>query len=162
MNRCFFSFVLCLLSSFTALAQQQVGAEQVVGTWSGALETGGMQLPLVLHISMNSNGSLQATMDSPNQGAKGIPVQEVRLAQDSIYADVRAIGGVYAGKLTGPASIEGSWKQNSQAFPMPLRKGEAAQPKRPQEPQPPYPYQEQEVKVENTAARITLGGTLIG
>ncbi|GHA75480.1 alpha/beta hydrolase [Pontibacter akesuensis] len=141
----------------TAAAQQQ---SRVTGDWSGALRVMGTELPLVFHISPAPDGTLTATMDSPKQGAKGIPVQEVKLAQDSLYIDMKAIGGAYAGKITGPETIDGQWKQGGQSFPMQLKKGATEETKKPQEPTKPYPYQETEVTVENKTASNTLAGTL--
>ncbi|GAB3530479.1 alpha/beta fold hydrolase [Pontibacter brevis] len=121
----------------------------------------GTELPIIFHISAAPDGTLSATMDSPKQGANGIPVQSVRLVQDSLYIDIKAIGGAYAGKLTSPETIDGQWKQSGQAFALPLQKGTVTQTAtRPQEPTPPYPYQNKEVTVQNKAAGISLAGTL--
>lgn len=121
----------------------------------------GTELPLVFHIKESPDGSLTATMDSPKQGAKDIPVQSVKQVQDSLYIDMKAIGGTYAGKLSGPETIEGQWKQGGQSFALQLKKGAAAETmKRPQHPKPPYPYQHTEVTVPNKEAGITLAGTL--
>ncbi|RAU82202.1 alpha/beta hydrolase family protein [Pontibacter arcticus] len=150
-----FLYFLLLLYTSSALAQP---AAQVTGFWNGAIQTGGMQLALVFHIQ-ESNGALTATMDVPAQSAKGIPVKEVKLVQDSLFLHLPAIGGSYAGKLTAPGTIEGTWKQSGQTFAMQLKKGEAVQPKRPQEPVKPYPYKEQEVSITNSTAGIKLAGT---
>jgi len=99
-------------------------------------------------------------MDSPDQGAKGIPVQKVSIEQDSIFLNIPAIGGSYKGKLAGPDKIDGVLKQGAQAMPILLTKGEIVAAKRPQTPVKPYPYEEQEISVVNKEAGITLAGTL--
>jgi len=159
MNRILLA-LLMLLPLSAAFGQQKNQPEQVTGTWNGALSIGGTRLPLVIHIATDESGSLTATMDSPQQGAKGIPVQGVKATQDSLYLNIRAIGGTYAGKFSGPETIDGYWKQGAQSFPMQLTKGAAEALRRPQEPVKPYPYREQEVTVENKAAGIRLAGTL--
>ena len=160
MRKHYLFLFLLMLANFTTFAQQAPQPERLIGDWNGALNVGGAQLPLVFHISAAPDGTLTATMDSPNQGAKGIPVQAVKLTQDSLYIDLPAVGGAYAGKVTGPETIDGQWQQGGQAFPMQLKKGAVEPPKRPQEPQKPYPYQETEVTIDNKAAGITLAGTL--
>jgi uncharacterized protein len=160
MKRQLFTLLLAFLSVATAIAQQSVQPSQMAGSWKGALNISGTSLPLVLHISTDPSGTLSATMDSPQQGAKGIPVQEVKLIQDSLYLNIQAIGGVYAGKVTGPETIDGHWKQGGYALPMQLTKGAYEAQRRTQEPAKPYPYQELEVSVENKAAGIRLAGTL--
>jgi uncharacterized protein len=42
------------------------------GTWMGTLETGAVKLRVVFHL-VNTEDGLIATMDSPDQGAKGLP-----------------------------------------------------------------------------------------
>ena len=147
-------FILSCMA--TTFAQQH----PVVGTWNGALSIGGTKLRLVFNISNTQDGTLTATMDSPDQGAKGIPVSETRLVNDSLYLSIKAIGGSYAGKVTSPTTIDGHLKQAGMTMQIPLSKGEAAKANRPQEPTKPYPYLEREVTVENKAAGIKLAGTL--
>lgn len=153
--------LLFILSIRTAHARQAQQAERVTGNWSGSLNVMGTELPLVFHITADQGGTLSATMDSPKQGATGIPVESVRLVQDSLYINMKAIGGAYVGKLISPETIDGQWKQGGQSFALQLKKGAPTEAvKRPQEPTPPYPYQNTTVNVENKAAGITLAGTL--
>lgn len=150
--------LLLLLVSFTTMAQQPA---PLTGDWNGSLKVMGTELPLIFHISLAEDGSLSATMDSPKQGATGIPVQQVRQVQDSLYLDLKNIGAAYVGKLTGLGTIDGQWQQGGQSFALQLKKGGSAEAmRRPQEPAKPYPYQETEVTVENKAAGITLAGTI--
>ncbi|MEJ8756267.1 alpha/beta hydrolase [Pontibacter sp. H259] len=151
-------FILAaILVSVTCYAQN--ATQPITGSWNGILTIGGTKLRLVFHIQHN-NGKLTATMDSPDQGAKGIPVTSVKQVQDSIYLDIQAIRGSYAGKLTGATTIDGYMTQGGQRMHIPLTKGEAEVAKRPQLPLKPYPYQESEVTIENKTAGIQLAGTL--
>jgi hypothetical protein len=63
--------------SQSSTESQEDQMEGITGDWSGAIEAGGQKLPLVFHIGREGDG-LTATMDSPAQGAAGIPVDEVR------------------------------------------------------------------------------------
>ena len=45
--------------------------QEVAGSWHGNLEVGGTKLRLVFHLAQ-SEGGWRATMDSPDQGARGI------------------------------------------------------------------------------------------
>lgn len=153
--RCLF---FLLLLSFTARAQERL---QVSGDWSGSLSVMGTELPLIFHITENPDGSLSATLDSPKQGATGIPVQQVRLQGDSLYLNLKAIGGTYAGKRTNAQTIDGNWRQGGQSLPLQLKRGGTTEAlMRPQTPKPPFPYQSTEVTIENKAAGIKLVGTL--
>ena len=149
---------LALLGTTTVSAQKAV-----VGSWAGALNVQGMELRIVFHVEQGQDG-LTATMDSPNQGATGIPVSDVTVAGDSVTISVDRIGGRYAGVLADDgAKIEGQWTQSGQSFPLtltPADEAETAPPPRPQHPEPPYPYAVDSVTFRNDAAALTLAGTL--
>jgi len=149
---------LALFGLTTASAQ-----EAVVGSWSGVLKAGGTELRIVFHVEQGEDG-LTATMDSPDQGATGIPVSGVAVAGDSVTLAVDRIGATYKGALVEDGTkMEGQWTQSSQSFPLvltPANGGDSAPPPRPQHPEPPYPYVADSVTVRNEAAGLTLAGTL--
>jgi uncharacterized protein len=49
----------------------------LTGDWHGILKTGAMELRLVFHLKQKPDGGYEGTMDSPDQGAMGIPLSEV-------------------------------------------------------------------------------------
>ena len=153
-----FGVGLALLGSPAAFAQ-----DTVVGTWSGQLEIQGMELRVVFHVEQG-DGGLTATMDSPDQGATGIPVSRVSVAGDSVTFAVDRIGGTYEGALADDgAEIEGQWTQGGQSFPLaltPADEADTAPPPRPQHPEPPSPYAVDSVTFQNESAGLTLDGTL--
>lgn len=134
---------------------------EVVGTWHGTLTVGANDLRMVVHIETTSD-SLTATMDSPDQGATGIPVEKVAVAGDSLSLQVSVVNGRFDGEVRSEDVIEGTWTQNGQSFPLTLERGdvETAERHRPQTPEPPYPYDTTNVRVRNEGAGITLAGTL--
>lgn len=129
-------------------------AQSLSGSWNGKLSLGPQSLTIVLNIA--SDGS--CTLDSPDQGAKGIPCTTLHLSADSIRIDIPAIGGSYSARLTG-GKLVGNFVQIGYSFPLELVPGEAI-PKRPQTPTPPFNYETREVAFSNAAAGITLAGTL--
>ena len=152
-----FGVVLALLGLPTASAQ-----EAVVGSWAGTLEVSG-GLRIVFHVDEGEDG-LTATMDSPDQGATGIPVSDVTVAGDSVTLSVDRIGGTYAGVLVESGTqVEGQWTQGGWSFPLtltPADETDTAPPPRPQHPEPPYPYVADSVTVRNASAGLALTGTL--
>ena len=83
-----------ILLSITLL---QPGAQQALpleGTWTGILSPGGLNLRIVFHL-VQKNGKLTATMDSPDQGVKGIPVSRVSLVSDILELEVSSVKGLY-------------------------------------------------------------------
>ena len=82
-----------LLSGFVSVAQS------LSGSWSGSIDVGAAKLPLVFHIS-DAPAGLTATMDSPAQGAKGIPVDSVSCEGMTVRMAIVKLG----------VTIEGMWR----------------------------------------------------
>jgi len=156
---------LIIISSafFIVSAQQQDISEiSIEGIWEGKLKVPGVELIIVFKISKNPDGTLTATMDSPDQGATGIPVEEVIFKDNTLRLEVKSAGGVFEGKVSEDfLVIEGEWKQSGQTLPLTVKRvDKAVEILRPQVPKKPYPYIEEELVYENKEAGITLAGTL--
>ena len=148
----------------TAQPQPKPAApSNIDGTWLGLLDTGSMELRVAFHITNTSDG-LKASMDSLDQGAKGIPVTSVTYIGESLKLQVGAVGGSYSGTVSKDLqTIAGTWSQNGASLPLVLKRvKEVAQLglPRPQEPKPPFPYRSEDVTYENRATGFTLAGTL--
>ncbi|MBU1036114.1 alpha/beta fold hydrolase [bacterium] len=144
-------------------AQQQVApASGIEGIWEGKLEAPGVELRIVFKISKGPDGTLTATLDSPDQGVTGIPVEEVIFKDNTLRLEVKSVGGIYEGKVSEDfLVIEGEWKQSGQTLPLTVKRvDKAVEILRPQVPKKPYPYIEEELVYENKEAGITLAGTL--
>ena len=143
----------------------EVKPSDIDGAWMGLLDTGGIKLHVVFHIKNTAEG-LSATMDSPDQGVKGMSTSSVTRDGNSLKIEVSKVGGKFEGKIAADlSSIEGSWSQGAGALPLSLKKvsdkdqAELA-PKRPQVPVKPYPYREEEVSYENKVQNVTLAASL--
>lgn len=158
-----FALIIVSCSSLVIFAQQQdtsvIGIE---GIWQGELKVPGTVLRIVFKVSKNPDGTLTATLDSPDQGATDIPVEEVIFKDNILRLNVKSVGGVFEGKVSEDfLVIEGEWKQSGGAFPLTVKRvDKAVEILRPQVPKKPYPYIEEEVIYENKDAEITLAGTL--
>ncbi|GAF79608.1 unnamed protein product, partial [marine sediment metagenome] len=154
-------FVALIL--ITALSTLSKGAEteDIEGVWMGTLKVSVVELRIVFKINANANGTLAATMDSPDQGAENIAVSKVTFENGRLYLESKVVQGTYEGQIKEDGSIEGKWQQGGISFPLLLKRiDEAPTLHRPQEPKKPYPYIEEEVTYENEKAGIKLAGTL--
>ena len=150
-----FLVALCALQ-----ASGQHTNDHIAGSWQGVLNVAA-ELRLVFNISVNEDHSLKATMDSPDQGAMGIPLGEVSLSKDSIRIEAPIVNGYYIGAIASESTIKGEWHQNEMSFKLDLdKKEEAIVFNRPQEPQAPFPYREEEVSFMNSEQGFLLAGTL--
>jgi hypothetical protein len=133
------------------------------GAWMGTLDAGATKLRVVFHIT-NTEDGLTATMDSPDQGAKGLPVTSVTRDGASLKLEMRQIAGGFDGKISKDlTTIEGTWTQAGNSLPLVLKRVKDAaelERRRPQNPLKPYPYRDEDVSYPNPAANITLAATL--
>lgn len=138
------------------------GEKPLDGNWHGVLKVGPVELRLVYRIAKDKEGNVKATLDSPDQGAKGIPVDSVTREGREVKLEAKALKAIYEGQLSEDGqSIAGKFKQGGASFELNLKRlDKEPEVARPQEPKKPYPYREEEVAYENSAAKIMLAGTL--
>jgi pimeloyl-ACP methyl ester carboxylesterase len=164
-----FSGLICLaviiassLSIIGFTQQQDISEISIEGIWEGKLKVPGVELVIVFKISKNSDGALTATLDSPDQGVTGIPVEEVIFKDNALRLEVKSVGAVFEGKVSEDFSfIEGEFNQAGQSFPLTVKRvDKAVEILRPQVPKKPYPYIEKKVAYTNLKAGVKLVGTL--
>ncbi|HKJ03814.1 MAG TPA: alpha/beta hydrolase [Longimicrobiales bacterium] len=132
-----------------------------VGAWTGRLDTGAATLTLVFHVAQARGGGFEGTLDSPDQGATGIPATEVTVDEGTLRFAVANLAVTYVAALSADGStLTGTFTQGPAPLPLTLTRGEAEAPKRPQNPTLPLPYRSVGVTVPNAAAGVTLAGTL--
>ncbi len=156
-RRNIFVMLFALLTFAVAQAQVANTTTALLGAWTGKLDLGTAKLTLVLHFEQK-DGFVACTMDSPDQGAKGIGVYKDYLSEDSVALSVQALGVTYRAKLKD-GQLNGTFMQNGLRLPLVLKKGELER-RRPQMPAAPYPYKTEDVTFVNQADNATLSGTL--
>lgn len=146
--------IAMLLSTAILLAQG------ITGDWNGALDVQGRQLRIIVHIAVK-DGQLSATLNSPDQGANGLPISSITFEENVLKFELANIGASYTGTFANNG-FSGNWSQGGGSVPLNFKREaiEKKVAKRPQEPVKPYPYQEEEVQFTNEEANITLTGTL--
>lgn len=131
-------------------------AQVIEGTWCGALNMGVQKLNIVFHFD-NSGGIASCKMDSPDQGAKGIPAVVHYLSADSVSVGIPQLGVKYSGSKRD-GIIHGTFTQMTFSMPLTLTPGAIVR-QRPQHPVEPYPYVTEEVTIK-APHDVTLAGTL--
>ncbi|GAI50107.1 unnamed protein product, partial [marine sediment metagenome] len=113
-------FMLAIIGgvNMVGFAQTEVNFEDnLVGIWQGKLEVSGISLRIVFNITRDIEGKLTATMDSPDQRVKDIPVEEVVFKDGVLHLEVKSAGGFFEGKVKEDfLSIEGELNQAGQSF----------------------------------------------
>jgi fermentation-respiration switch protein FrsA (DUF1100 family) len=132
--------------------------QTVEGTWNGELVLGQQKLRLVFHFAAQESLYV-GTMDSPDQGARGIKLTRVEFNSPELDFAIAQLGVSYKGALQDNGTISGTFTQMGQSFPLSLTRGEIVL-NRPQEPTPPYPYNSENVIFTSRSEGVALAGTL--
>ena len=148
--------LLLALGIGTGQAQVQP-TTALLGSWSGKLNAGVTSLTIVLHLEQ-ADGYVIVTLDSPDQGVKGIPTYKEYLTDDSLAVKMEQLNATYRARLK-EGKLDGTFSQMGMSFPLMMERG-VPEVKRPQMPKPPYPYETEEVTFSNEADGATLAGTL--
>jgi len=155
----FFGIALWLFGTLPVMSQSD--SMILSGSWMGSLDAGSTSLRLVFNLTLEEDSTMSATMDSPDQGASGIPMGQVSVQDDSLRIEAPMLQGYYVGKISSSDSIRGEWHQAGRTFELHLGKLEGAfELMRPQEPIPPFPYKEEQVQFKQKPEGFTLSGTL--
>ncbi len=96
--------------------------DKFTGKWEGKLETPQGTIAIVFHLA-NQEGAAVGTIDSPDQGATGIPFSLIAAQGSAIKLGVQMISGEYNGTLSDDGrTLKGEWSQGGTALPLVLKK----------------------------------------
>ncbi len=149
-----FAFVLSAFIVWPSFGQPN----KIVGNWEGKLT--GTNLRLIFHIT-EREGQFNTKMDSPDQGASGIPFDKTVFSDGKLVINLTAAAAYYEGILGDDGAVRGKWNQRGASIILDLiRKEENEKPEvKPQTPQPPYSYQSEDIEYDNIEKSIHFGAT---
>jgi hypothetical protein len=102
----------------------QEAIDRIEGSWVGRVpNNAGGSLAIVFRFESNGPGSVLALLDSPEQGATGIPMSELTVTGDQLSFVVPAAQASYRGTL-GADTIEGTWAQGNISGAVTMTRGE--------------------------------------
>ncbi|WP_340063662.1 S9 family peptidase [Ascidiimonas aurantiaca] len=109
---------ICFLLFF--LSVTALWSQEVTGSWKGNLSVEGSDIPLVFHVT-EENGQLSSTMDSPSQGATGIPMDNTFFESNTLTIEFKQAGIKYVAGLEGN-QLKGTFYQSGMEFPLVMEK----------------------------------------
>ena len=137
----------------TAEAALPVDATSLDGQWEGAIDIAGQQLDIIVKFD-SSIGALTATIDIPQQGAIGLPLDDVSLEGDAVHFAIGSAGAVFDGMVDGE-SISGDFAQSGATGTFELtRTGDVVTATA--TPVPPYVVEEVTWALDDTTVSATL------
>jgi hypothetical protein len=115
-----------MVAAMAVAAVYVAQGQDVTGDWQGTLAIGAGEVRIILHITKSSEGTLKATMDSPDQGASGMPVDSIALEGSKLKFATGAVKGTYEGTVKSNGTITGNWLQPPNRTPLEFKKSTTA------------------------------------
>jgi len=105
-----------LLTLFTITLQGQ----DITGQWNGQLEVQGTELRIIFHVEKDGE-NYTATLDSPDQGATGIPTTATTYEDNTLTITATDLGMTYRGQLIENSDkVKGIFNQGPMSLPLEL------------------------------------------
>lgn len=158
-----FKHFIMLCSLLLGVGLNTYSQTQLNGTWKGELDLGFQKLPLLFHFEGEA-GNWRGKMDSPSQGAEGIPVSKVLFDGMMLLLEIDPLQASFEGVFQ-EGEFRGQFNQNGFKLPLNLNRQDPTVPvgtsiNRPQEPKAPFPYETMEVTFVAGEDKIALKGTI--
>ncbi len=153
MKTFFSTFFLTIFASLSLFSQN------IIGIWHGDLNVGnGMTLAVVLNISGLSADSI--TMDSPEQAAFGIKIDNADFSTNKFSLEINSLGAKLEGEPNATYdTLYCTLTQHKQALPLTMTRGAYVPKPKKQDPKD-FPYIVEEVEIFNPETNVKLSGTL--
>ncbi len=101
-------------------------SKELEGDWEGALDTPNGTLRLAVHFRNQPDNTVKATIDSIDQNAMGLPLNDVVQKESAVEFQLKMAGGSFKGTLNKEATqLAGDWTQGGGSLPLTLKKAAA-------------------------------------
>jgi len=105
------------------LAVITLSAQDITGKWSGKIVTPQQEIRVNFNISATDNG-YTSTMDSPDQGAYGIPVDSTIFKANELTIKIPQYDILWVGTLVDEETMNGTLNQFGQKLELNMKKAE--------------------------------------
>jgi pimeloyl-ACP methyl ester carboxylesterase len=149
-------YSILIFSIFIVLTQSAAAQQKhnLAGDWKGYININGQHLIFITHFKKQKNG-YTGTLDIPQQGAKGLHLQNIKITpDDSVFFQQNTTGAKLRGYFKTDSTITGSFHQHGMAFPFKLKRYTPKVAK-----QKPKPYHHKDIIIQKNDS-IKIGGTL--
>ena len=91
------TFLFLMMMSILSFSQDKNLIAKIKGSWSGKMNVGATELTLVINITPDEKGNFTVTIDSPDQGVRGIATSKVSATTDSLIVKSGVLKASYLG-----------------------------------------------------------------
>lgn len=103
---------------------QTLSAQNITGAWKGAINIGGNELPIVIHLKQNTSGTITGSWDSPAQHVTNLQFSKMEANGNELILEMEQFNAQYKGTFVNDDSLSGNWVQNGQSFPLHLKRSD--------------------------------------
>lgn len=147
-----------LIPALILLVSNPSFSQHIFGSWEG--KPTNLELRIGFKFEQNNDGSVSGKMDSPDQNAFDIPLDNTVIKNDSVFAELKQIGFSFSGKLVDDSTLSGLITQGI-SMPIILKRKTSSRARvKPQTPLPPYPYNSEDVEFAGGDANVKIAGTI--
>ncbi len=116
----FSAALLTMIASTLALgAMTTASVSTAIGDWEGKIDTGDGSLRVIVHLSQAADGTLNGSLDSPDQGATGTAIDTITYEEPDLHFAIQSFGSTFEGEMNHDHSeIAGVWKQSGRSLPL--------------------------------------------
>ena len=98
-------------------------SKELEGDWAGVIETPQGTLNLIVHFKNQPDKTVLATMDSPDQSAKDLKLNDIVQKELAVEFKLRMVNGGFKGTLNKEGTeMTGEWSQGGGSVPLKLKK----------------------------------------
>ncbi len=98
-------------------------SKELEGNWEGSLQTPGRAFRIVVHFRNQPDKTVAATIDTPDTGAIGLPLDNVKQLGQSVEFGVKVAHASFKGTLNQECTeLAGQWGHEESGMPLTLRK----------------------------------------
>ena len=98
-------------------------SKELEGDWEGSLQTPGRAFRMVFHFRNRTDKTVAATIDTPDSGAMGLPLNNVKQTGQKVEFGVKIAHGAFQGALNPEGTeLVGQFTHEQGSLPLTLRK----------------------------------------
>jgi hypothetical protein len=98
-------------------------SNELQGDWEGSLQTPGRALRILFHFRNQTDGTVAATIDTPDSGATALPLNNVKQTGQKVEVGIRVAHATFEGVLNPEGTeLAGRFSHDGNSVPLTLRK----------------------------------------
>ncbi len=158
----YIAFILVVILFTSCSSNTNEVKKNLTGKWEASLNFPNVKYKLILDFINDKDNNISMKLSSPKQRVYDMQADSLSIKGTEISFVLPKFNVSFNGNYDLDSNIiKGTWKQEKFKVPIAFyREGELERIERPQYPQKPYPYNSENVIIDNPDANVQLAGTI--